>query len=48
LFCFVGNAPRSDAAMLAKVSELVLPAIERSGWSRFGSEFYGFYIRHYR
>ena len=34
--------------MLAKVSELVLPAIERSGWSRFGSEFYGFYIRHYR
>src|SRR5437868_7494107 len=27
----VGNAAWSDAAMLAKVSELVLPAIERSG-----------------
>jgi SRSO17 transposase len=27
----VGNAPWSDAAMLAKVGELVLPAIERSG-----------------
>jgi len=31
LLHFVGNAPWSDAAMLAKVSELVLPAIERSG-----------------
>jgi SRSO17 transposase len=28
---FVGNAPWSDAAMLAKVGELMLPAIERSG-----------------
>src|SRR6201997_4242784 len=31
LLHFVGNAPWSDATMLAKVSELVLPAIERSG-----------------
>src|SRR5437867_12773229 len=31
LLHFVGNAPWLDAAMLAKVSELVLPAIERSG-----------------
>src|SRR5438876_11809720 len=28
---FVGHAPRLHAAMLAKGSELVLPAIERSG-----------------
>jgi SRSO17 transposase len=31
LLHFVGNAPWSDAAMLAKVGELVLPGIERSG-----------------
>src|SRR5437773_7664601 len=31
LLHFVGNAPWLDAAMLAKVSELVLPVIERSG-----------------
>lgn len=31
LLHFVGNAPWSDAAMLAKVSELVLPIIEHSG-----------------
>ena len=31
LLHFVGNAPWSDAAMLAKVGELVLPAITRSG-----------------
>src|SRR6267143_1924368 len=31
LLHFVGNAPWSDTAMLAKVSDLVLPAIERSG-----------------
>src|SRR5207302_2765719 len=31
LLHFVGNAPWSDAAMLDKVAELVLPAIERSG-----------------
>jgi SRSO17 transposase len=31
LLHFVGNAPWSDAAMLAKVGELVLPVIERSG-----------------
>jgi SRSO17 transposase len=31
LLHFVGNAPWSDAAMLGKVTELVLPAIERSG-----------------
>src|SRR5256714_6013046 len=31
LLHFVGNAPWSDTAMLAKVGELVLPAIERSG-----------------
>jgi SRSO17 transposase len=31
LLHFVGNAPWSDAAMLAKVSELVLPTIEGSG-----------------
>src|SRR6267154_490991 len=31
LLHFVGNAPWSDAAMLAKVGELALPAIERSG-----------------
>src|SRR6202171_4548916 len=31
LLHFVGNAPWSDAAMLAKVGELVLPAIEGSG-----------------
>jgi SRSO17 transposase len=29
LLHFVGNTPWSDAAMLAKVGELVLPAIER-------------------
>jgi SRSO17 transposase len=31
LLHFVGNAPWSDATMLGKVAELVLPAIERSG-----------------
>src|SRR5260370_19482658 len=31
LLDFVGNAPWSDAAMLGKVAELVLPAIERNG-----------------
>jgi SRSO17 transposase len=31
LLHFVGNAPWSDTAMLARVGELVLPAIERSG-----------------
>ena len=31
LLHFVGNAPWSDAAMLAKVGDLVLPAIERRG-----------------
>ena len=31
LLHFVGNAPWSDAAILAKVGELVLPAIERGG-----------------
>ena len=31
LLHFVGNAPWSDMAMLARVRELVLPAIERSG-----------------
>ena len=31
LLHFVGNAPWLDAAMLAKISELVLPAIEHSG-----------------
>jgi SRSO17 transposase len=31
LLHFVGNAPWSDAAMLARVGQLVLPAIERSG-----------------
>jgi len=31
LLHFVGNAPWSDGAMLAKVSELVLPAIESRG-----------------
>ena len=31
LLHFVGNAPWSDAAMLGKVAELVLPAIERGG-----------------
>jgi SRSO17 transposase len=31
LIHFVGNAPWSDAAMLAKVGELVLPAITRGG-----------------
>jgi SRSO17 transposase len=31
LLHFVGNAPWSDAAVLAKVREMVLPAIERSG-----------------
>src|ERR1700682_6174992 len=31
LLHFVGNAPWADAAMLSKVSELGLPAIERSG-----------------
>jgi SRSO17 transposase len=31
LLHFVGNAPWSDAAMLAKVAALVLPVIERSG-----------------
>jgi SRSO17 transposase len=34
LLHFVGNAPWSDAAMLAKVGELVLPAIERGGAGR--------------
>src|SRR5438105_3222881 len=31
LLHFIGNAPWSDAAMLGKVAELVLPAIERRG-----------------
>src|SRR5262249_13621369 len=31
LLHFIGNAAGSDGAMLAKVGELVLPAIERSG-----------------
>src|SRR5437868_10016749 len=31
LLHFVGNAPWLDAAMLGKVAQLVLPAIERSG-----------------
>src|SRR5437660_8324526 len=31
LLHFVGNAPWSDAAMVGKVAQLVLPAIERSG-----------------
>ena len=31
LLHFVGNAPWSDAAMIEKVRELVLPVIERSG-----------------
>jgi hypothetical protein len=31
LLHFVGNTPWSDVAMLAKVGELVLPVIERSG-----------------
>jgi SRSO17 transposase len=31
LLHFVGNAPWSDAAMMAEVGELVLPAIKRSG-----------------
>ena len=31
LLHFVGNAPWSDAALLTKVGELVLPAIERGG-----------------
>ena len=31
LLHFVGNAPWSDAAMLARVGQLALPAIERSG-----------------
>ena len=31
LLHFVGNAPWSDTAMLGKVAELVLPALERSG-----------------
>src|SRR5438132_11999737 len=31
LLHFVGNAPWSDAAMLGKVAQLVLPAIERNG-----------------
>jgi hypothetical protein len=31
LLHFVGNAPWSDAAMLAKVGALVLPAITRRG-----------------
>ena len=31
LLHFIGNAPWSDAAMLGKVAQLVLPAIERSG-----------------
>src|ERR1700757_2210220 len=37
LLHFVGNAPWSDTAMLAKVGELVLPAITRTGRSRPGS-----------
>jgi SRSO17 transposase len=31
LLHFVGNAPWSDATLLAKISELVLPPIEHSG-----------------
>src|SRR5690242_21827340 len=31
LLHFIGNAPWSDAAVLAEVRELVLPAIEREG-----------------
>jgi SRSO17 transposase len=31
LLHFVGNAPWSDEALLAKVRDLVLPSIERSG-----------------
>jgi SRSO17 transposase len=31
LLHFVGNAPWSDAAVMGKVSELLLPAIERRG-----------------
>ena len=31
LLHFVGNAPWSDTAMLARVGQLVLPALERSG-----------------
>ena len=31
LLHFVGNAPWSDTAMLARVGQLVLPVIERSG-----------------
>jgi SRSO17 transposase len=31
LLHFVGNTPWSDAAMLDKVGELVLPAVTRSG-----------------
>jgi|SRR5208282_2657482 len=37
LLHFVGNAPWSDAAMLATVGELVLPAIERNGPVEAGS-----------
>ena len=37
LLYFVGNAPWSDAAMLDKVRELVMPVIERSGRSKPGS-----------
>src|SRR5438067_8417041 len=37
LLHFIGNAPWSDAAMLDKVRELVLPVIERSGPSKPGS-----------
>jgi SRSO17 transposase len=37
LLHFVGNAPWSDAAMLGKVGELVLPVIEPVGRSRPGS-----------
>ena len=40
LLHFVGNAPWSDTAMLAKVGKLVLPAIERGGpieaWTQHG------------
>ena len=37
LLHFVGNAPWSDAAMLAKVGELVLPRSRVAGRSRSGS-----------
>ena len=37
LLHFVGNAPWSDTAMLARVGQLVLPVIERVGRSKPGS-----------